>query len=164
MGGRCVWTTSTRPSSSKRFKKRLRLRTAAAFPEKGNSGILFQLARIFSTDIKDHELEDCTKALVPQSAGRGLAPQLSDAGSSVDWAKDQRQGNCASSSEEDVATNKNKTPKTTHMIKNKSEKSSAVRKGPQTSYLTTPTIGFVCHADNKNNNQLGQRCLSIQCS
>ena len=34
----------------------------------------------------DHELEDGTKAPVPLSAGTQLVAQLSDAGSSIDWA------------------------------------------------------------------------------
>ena len=44
------------------------------------------------TKFKDHGLEDGTKTLVPLSAWRHLAVQLSDAGSSIDWADDTCQG------------------------------------------------------------------------
>ena len=119
----------------------------------------------FETKLKDHELEEGTEALVPLSAGRHLAAQHSDAGSSTDWVED-RQGRCADSSEKDLMTAKKyKTQKKPHDQKQMREKQCSsegltnIVCNIRNIVFRTPTFGFVCPAEYKN--ELGQRCVSI---
>ena len=131
-----------------------------------------QLARvIFRRNLKDHELEGGTKALVPLGAGRHLAAHHSDAGSSIDWADDLCQVQCAVWSEEGVVTRKKESlPPINYMIiqQNAREKQCmqfgmdhkhCLQRQPDTSRSTRPHLGCVCHAENKHN-ELEQRCVS----